>query len=293
MTTTEQKHLSEISWLEFGKGLLKKYGASEQQQEEFLSACRSGKADFMKYIHDNLLSGNSVRDGGLVDIQHNFSEKEFLRPPESTQKVIWNTLQGQPYEQLYSCECWGYLIIRMIEAGRIEPSWLASNWNGSNDTGEAVIDDAMANPGKKGKKRDRCVRRILRSMCNPVPRGKRIVFNDFHLGKSFWRWHWADRMHQHIGLSLEQTLEVLDENNYGEFSAKMHSAKGQSYISAEKTLGGLLLFLAQEQGAKRMVVGKRLREIIDSIGYLSAWKAIETQDVKANQADIEQIAKSV
>ena len=288
--TNEHARLNEQAWAEFGKTLLHKKGSPEQS--EFLAACLSGKKDFMAYIHEHLLSdGDHILDGGLVDLRHNFTESEFLRPPKTTQQVIWDTFKNESIERLYSCACWGHVVIRMIEAECIEPCYLASNLNGINETGEFVIDNALKD--SDAKKMDDCARRILRSMCNSEPRGKRIVFNDFPLGKSYWRWHWAHRMHQHIGLSVPQTLEILDEKNYGEFSASMHSAKGQSYISAEKTLGGLLLFLAQEQSAKRTVIGKRLRDIINNIGYLSAWKAIETQDMKANQEDIEQIAKSV
>ena len=292
--TTERTQLDEQVWVEFGKDLLYEKGSSAQAR--FCEACLAGKEDFMGYIHDHLLSrSDHVPGGGLVDLQHEFTEKEFLRPPKTTQEAIWDAFKNEPIERLYNCACWGNVVLRLIEAGYIEPCHLASNLNGINETGAFVIDEALkeSDAEKMEKKMDDCVRRILRSMCNPEPRGKRIVFNDFPLGKSYWRWHWAHRMHQHIGLSVPQTLEILDEKNYGEFSASMHSAKGQSYISAEKTLGGLLLFLAQEQSAKRAVIGKRLRNIINNIGYLSAWKAIETQDMKANQADIEQIAKSV
>ena len=288
MMTTERSRLDEQAWVDFGKNLLHEKAGSAQNN--FLDACLSGKEGFMEYIHEHLLSpGGNVIGNGLADLAHNFSEREFLHPPKSTQQIIWNAFQSEPSEHLYSCGRWGYAVIRMIETGRIEkPCHLASNLNGTSETGIFAIDNAMKNPDTK---MDDCVRRILRSMCNSEPRGKRIVFNDFHIGKSYWRWHWAHRMHQHIGLNFDQTLEVLDEKNYAEFSAKMHSSK--SYISSEKTLGGMLLFLAQEQKAGRKTAGVQLREIIDNIGYLSAWKAIEMQDPQTNKKEIEQIARGV
>jgi len=292
MMTTKRNRLTEKSWLEFGKKLLPEEGISAQNelpQEEFLEVCQSGKDDFMKYIHEHLLShGNRILDGGLVDLEYKFTESEFVHPPKTTQKIIWDVFRSEPDERLYSCGCWGYVVIRMIEANCIEPCYLAVDWDGASETGAFVLDNAIANPDAK---MDDCVRRVLRSMCNPAPRGKRIVFNDFHIGKSYWRWHWAHRMSQHISLSVDQILEVLDEKYYAEFSAKMHSSK--SYVGSKNTLGGLLLFLAQEQKAQREITGKQLREIIDNIDSMSAWKAIEMQDPQTNKKEIEQIARGL
>jgi len=287
MMTTERNRLDEQAWVDFGKNLLHENGSSAQN--DFLEVCLSGKEDFMKYIHEHLLSpAGHVLSGGLVDLEYEFSEREFLHPPESTQKIIWDTFQNESNERLYSCGCWGYAVIRMIETGRIEPCHLASNLNGTSETGLFVIENAMQNPDEK---MDDCVRRILRSMCNSEPRGKRIVLNDFYIGKSYWRWHWAHRIHQHIGIDLDQTLAVLNEKNYAVFSGKMHSSK--SYISLENTLGGMLLFLVQEQQAKRNTSGERLGQIIDNISYLSAWKAIEMQKPETNKKEIKQIAQGL
>jgi len=286
MMTTERSRLDEQVWVDFGKDLLHEKAGSAQN--DFLDACLSGKEGFMEYIHEHLLSRSGhVLDGGLVDLEHNFSEREFLHPPKSTQQIIWNAFRSESIEHLYGFGRWGYAIIRMIETDRIEPCYLASNLNGTRETGLFAIDNAMKNPDTK---MDDCVRRILRSMCNFAPRGKRIIFNDFHIGRSYWRWHWAHRMHQHIILDFDQILEVLDHINYGEFSAAMHTSRGQSYIGSENTLGGLLLFLEQEKKAQRKT---HIRNIIKNIGYLSAWKAIEMQDPQTNKNEIEQIARGL
>ncbi len=289
MMTTERCRLDEQAWVNFGKHLLHEKGGPAQN--DFLEVCLSGQEDFMKYIHEHLLSySDRVLDDGLVDLLgDNFTEREFLHPPKTTQEVIWETFRGESKEKLYSCGRWGYVIIRMVETDRIQPNHLASNLNGTTETGLFVIENAMKNSDVE---KDKCVRRILRSMCNSEPRGKRIVFNDFPIGKSYWRWHWADRMHQHIGIPFNQALDVLDEQNYAEFSAKMHTSK-KSYIGSENTLGGMILFLAQQQNAARKITGSQLGKIIDNIGYLSAWKAIEMQDPKANKKEIEQIARTL
>lgn len=293
MLTTKSKRLNEHAWAGFGKNLLKKKGGSKQK--ELLDACRSGKREFLEYCCAHILSvPNGVLEGGLVDLQlpsKKFSESEFLlRRLKDTQKVIWDAFNGEDAEMLYSCGCWGYAIIRMIERDLIEPCYLAAMPNGIQKTGAYLLDVAITSGGTE---MDRCVRRVLRSMCNPAPRGERIVFNDFHIGKSYWRWHWAHQMSQymkskHINLSVDQILHVLDEGYYGDFSAKMHTSK--SCISSKNTLGGLLLFLAQEQQAQRIV---DIEQIIDNIAYLSAWKAIEMQDPQTNKKEIEQIARGL
>ena len=134
---------------------------------------------------------------------------------------------------------------------------------------------------------DGCVRRILRSMCNPAPRGKRIVFNDFCLGKSYWRWAWAEKMCDPTGLSFKDILKILSDKYYATLSEKMHS--GKSCISSDKVFGGLLLYLKSVKSNK--MGGGKLRKIIDRLSYLSAWKAIEVQPAEMNKKEIADIVK--
>ena len=75
-------------------------------------------------------------------------------------------------------------------------------------TGVYMLDSALNS--NDGKKIDDCVRRVLRSMgCPPAGRGKRIIFNDFYLGKAYWRWNWADKMSNEINLSFEDILKNI------------------------------------------------------------------------------------
>ncbi len=183
------------------------------------------------------------------------------------------------------CGFWGNVIIELIKNDCIRPDYLASNLNGVNETGIYMLDNAINSADSK--KIDDCVRRILRSMSNPAPRGKRIVFDDFYLGKAYWRWNWANKMSLKINLSFDEVLNTLDEKGYGKFSEKMHSAK--SYISQTNALGGLLLFLNKNPATLVKTIGT----IIDTISYLSAWKAIEVQSPELNQQEIELIASDL
>ncbi len=288
---TEYKRFDETVWLKFGQALLPpQEEKGSEKQKEFLELCKSGKTSLLSYIDDHLLSHeDSIIGNDLIVFEYRFTEREFLYPPKDTQRHLWNIFREVPDEITSCCGFWGHTIIDMIKGDYIKPEYLASDLNGVTKTGVYVIDTAL----KSGddKKIDDCVRRILRSMCNPAPRGKRILFNDFYLGKAYWRWHWSQKMSEveSIDLGFDQILEILNESYYGEFSAKMHT--GKSYIGSENVLGGLLLYL--KQANKKKITNEQLRKIIDKISFLSVWKAIEIQEPTLNQKEIQQISKNI
>ena len=275
---SKYKQLDEKAWSDFGKKLKEK---GSDMQREFLDVCKSGKNKFIPYI-DSRLKESDIQ-GEVVDFRYTFMENEFICPPRCTQKKIYEAFKDVPEETMHNCSFWGYIIIEMIKNDQIQPDWLASKSNGVHNTGLYIIDKAIQSNDEK--EIDDCIRRILRSMCNPEPRGKRIVFNDFYLGKAYWRWYWAHKMSNIIGVKPDKILKILDEKYYAEFSAKMHSKK--SYISSENILGGLLLFLQKNKG----ITDKKLKKIIDQIAYLSIWKAIEAQTPESNSEEIQKIAK--
>ena len=283
---TEYKTFDEKEWNEFGKALLKDKGSTTQ--EYFLRACASGKDEFLNYIYGvELDDGAKLKqaDAGVCfQLKHRFSENEFCQPPDSTEEFIWNEMKNLPDEIKFSCGFWGCVVVNMIQNEYIKPDYLATGGNGGNKTGRHMIETSLQSPEDKREKAvDDCVRKILRFMCNPAPRGKRIVFNDFPLGKSYWRRHWANKMSNKINeMTTEEILEALSQKNYGTLAAKMHS--GKSYVSATNLFGGALLFLHEHKSA-----GKNLEKIINQLGFLSAWKALEMQSPANNCKDIQQI----
>ena len=277
---TEYKKIDEGAWNEFGKNLLSNKGSDEQI--EFLQVCRSSKDEFLNYFDENLLNNKeAVITGKEVYFNYKFTEAEFRFPPRDTQEIIWNAFGKITRENMSSCGFWGNTIINMIKHDCIKPHYLASNLNGVNETGIYMIDSVVNSDDSN--KVDECVRRVLRSMGNSAPRGKRIIFNDFYLGKAYWRWNWANKMSNEISLSFEEILKIFDETSYAVFAAKMHS--GKSYISQTNTLGGLLLFLKGNN--------LKIKKVIDIIAYLSIWKAIEVQSPELNKQEIEIIANSL
>ncbi|CAC9569875.1 hypothetical protein [uncultured Gammaproteobacteria bacterium] len=278
----EYKKIDESAWNNFGKNLLNNKGSDEQI--EFLQACRNGKDDFLNYLNEKLLNNKEVIiKGETVFFDHKFTEAEFRFPPIDTQEIIWNVFGKITRENMGSCGFWGYIVVQMIKYDCIKSDYLASNLNGVNETGVYILDNAINS--NDNKKIDDCTRRILRSMGNSAPRGKRIVFNDFYLGKAYWRWNWANKMSKEISLNFEEILAIFDETSYGVFSERMHSK--DSYISQINTLGGLLLFLKENN-----LKGK-LKNVIKTISYLSAWKAIEVQSPELNKQEIELISNNL
>ncbi len=278
----EYKKIDESAWNNFGKNLLNNKGSDEQI--EFLQACRNGKDDFLNYLNEKLLNNKEVIiKGETVFFDHKFTEAEFRFPPIDTQEIIWNVFGKITRENMGSCGFWGYIVVQMIKYDCIKSDYLASNLNGVNETGVYILDNAINS--NDNKKIDDCTRRILRSMGNSAPRGKRIVFNDFYLGKAYWRWNWANKMSKEISLNFEEILAIFDETSYGVFSERMHSK--DSYISQINTLGGLLLFLNENN-----LKGK-LKNVIKTISYLSAWKAIEVQSPELNKQEIELISNNL
>lgn len=279
----EYKRLDEFAWNEFGKWLLKNKGSDEQIS--FLQSCKNGKSDFLNYLKENLLNNEDVMiEGESISFDHKFTEAEFRFPPLDTQEIIWDVFGNVDRENMGHCGFWGSVVVNMIEHDCIKPDYLASNLNGVNETGIYMLDSAINSDDDK--KIDECVRRILRSMGNPAPRGKRIIFlKIFPPGKAYWRWYWANKMSNEINLSFEAILAILNETNYDTFAENMHSKN--SYISQTNTLGGLLLFLDGNN-----LKGK-LNNLIKTISYLSAWKAIEVQSPELNKQEIELIANNL
>lgn len=285
---------SRQEWQDFGARLLR--NREEDIQREFLEACLS-RDDFLEYMKEHLPMDDIDGDSTLGNFDHQFTELEFVEPPlETTQKYIWEAFKvvgDNEDEELYAdCCLWGVVTRKMIERGLVETTWLAAEASDTyNGVGQDNIESALSAEGEDAAKAmDKCVRRILRSMCNPAPRGARIVFNDFPLGKSWWRWRWADRMDKILHMERNDILKgALNGRNYASIAAKMHS--GRSYLSPDSVFGGLVLFLQNQQGAQ--LPGKRLEKVIDELAALSAWQAIELRSPAENRDEIERLHRAL
>lgn len=283
MKRQEPQRLNQESWTKFGERLLKKNDTSTQI--EFLEACRS-KDSFETYISEDLKPENLLT-GYSVVFQYRFTQNEFYFPPEDTQKTIWETFKHLPHETMSDVCFWGNVMLDLIDNNAFEPAWLAANSGGISEDGDYAIDIALKSP-EEVKRIDKCVRRILRSMCNPQPRGKRIVYFDFPLGKSWWRYFWANEMSKHINVDFERILEIMDLSSYQVLAERMHS--NRSYISYPNVFGGMLLFL---DATSDHVNSKTIGKIANNLAYLIVWNSIEMQKPKLVCEQINRIYESI
>ena len=286
-----RKRYPRQKWYNFGKQLPERRG--EDKRQEFLKSCLS-RDDFLRYMDEYLPMDGVDGDSALGEFNHRFTELEFIRPPlETTQEYIWEAFElenDSGDEELYAdCCFWGVVIREMVERNVIETTWLATEDRDTcNGAGHNNIDNALSAEGEDGK--INCVRRILRSMCNPAARGARIVFNDFPLGKSWWRWRWAERMAGVLNIERNDILEgALKGSNYASIAAKMHS--GRSYLSHDNVFGGLILFLRDPQGAQ--LPGRRLGKVIDELAAQSAWQAIELRPPTDNRNELSKLHRAL
>ena len=274
-------------WHDFGKRLLARKGGDEQK--EFLQVCLDHN-DFLKYMDERLPLAGLAGEFALGNFDYRFTENEFREPPLDTQRRIWEAFElnedlGQ--EETYADVCfWGMVVREMVENDLLEVPWLAAKRDDTQEGDGIFSIESALDEDADVEVVDKCVRRVLRSMCHPGPRGKRIVFDDFTLGKSWWRWCWASRMSQFLGLDRDDILgKILTGANYGVIAAKMHS--GRSYLSPKNVFGGLILFLKDhgESQLPQKVLGK----IVDQLAYQSAWRAIELRPVNENRNEIVKI----
>ena len=240
---------------------------------------------------------NIEGESALGGFDYKFEELEYIEPPiEPTQKHLWEAFRpvdGDGDEEIYADGCfWGVVVREMVERDFVEASWLAANVGETHpDAGLTNIEEALEEEGDNAAKAvDKCVRRILRSMCNPAPRGARIVFYDFPLGRSWWRWHWAERMADFLSIERDDILQlILTGTTYELIAAKMHS--GLSYLSPENVFGGLILFLQDQLDTP--LPRKRLRKVIDELARQSAWRAIELRPPAENRDDLERLHRGL
>lgn len=289
-----RKRYPRQEWYDFGKQLLERRGSNEQR--EFLEACLSSDT-FLAYMDEHLPLDNIEGDSALGSFDYQFQELEFIDPPlEPTQKYIWEVFRptdSDGNEEIYADGCfWGIAVREMVQCGLVEAPSLAVNIGETHENaGITNIEDALnVEDESVAKAVDDCVRRILRSMCNAAPRGARAVFYDFPLGRSWWRWHWAERMAGLLALDRDYILErILTGANYGIIAEKMHS--GRSYLSPDNVFGGLILFLRDRHGAP--LPGRRLRKVIDELAAQSAWQAIELRPPADNQNEISKLHRAL
>jgi len=250
------------------------------EQIKFLKACRGGNEIFLKYLQPFILKSEALvgKESAFVDIQ--LTEREFRNPPEDTQEQIFDSFKDYPSESLSYNGFWGYFIINLIKTNAIQSSYLAANTGNNNQSGLTCLDYALKDPSNDKDLVDSTVRRVLRSMCNPAPRGKRILFNSFVIGSSFWRWNFANLVSLALGREIEEVLSILNTEMFNQISELVHA--NDSWLSHKNVLAGVVLYREKYRNIK---VGS-FKYNVGKLRYMSPWKAIELQSPDENFNDL-------
>ena len=286
-------------WKNLGDRLVKPKEKGTPEQRDFLKACQS-KSSFLAYMSENGISLQTHYPGENICLDYRFTENEFLHPEASTtQKKIWETFKGIDKETASDDRFWALVVLDLIDKDKIHPAYLAlKKANSEEGTGLARIEEALNRVEQEGtndeatnKEIDSCVRRILRSLCHPKPRStRRLLFYDFSLGATWWRWHRAEQMSDLLKIDAKEIRSILSERYYGTIAERLYS--GKSYLGSENVFGGLLLFLNEknaEMATRQATENAKIKDIINALAYVSAWKAIELQTPEGNKAEIHRI----
>ncbi len=200
MRTIEYSRVNEAQ-----KNLLPRKGSSERGgdiQRNFLKAARDYPWDFCKEIRRW-----GLQEGEEPPIPNKkWSEKEFIDPPSTTERIIVETWRDLTPAEASRSETWFSINLTMIEKNIIESSYLAGE-SGRGTTGRDFISDALG--GNDPDKVDRCVRRILRRLGGVLERGSRTVYLDCPPARAWWRHRYACETNEIFEHSIDDLSDLL------------------------------------------------------------------------------------
>ena len=164
------------------RDLLRTKGSDKQRL--FLAAVRE-RTSFCRYLRDSLEETGAKRVP-LVALP--LTDNEYKAPPPDTEERLYRAWSALTPRVACRTTFWAHLTCRHVEAGRIEPVYLASNGNPSA-CGAERIDRVLSGTGEKASKPiDDSVRTVLRRLGGiPEARGNRTVYVDCPFARAWWR----------------------------------------------------------------------------------------------------------
>lgn len=275
MSDPEIKRYQEFepaSYTKLRKDLLQTKGS--HMQRDFLQQARSGE-QFSKWIRDRV----QVSDGEVLPLlEERMSENQFKDPPKDTEEQISNFWKHLSPADASRVAFWGFVTLRHIEEGRIEPYFLAAN-GGNLPGGLERIDVALSNGGDE-KRIDDSVRTILRRMGGlPEARGNRSVYVNCPFARAWWRGNMAEEVCENTKISKEKIVKVLRvSQEYWEELITLVVSQN-SILGDMKIRTALIAVLSEvvDGGSgdnKKVLQAKTLKKIRYLIGVRSAWQEL-------------------
>ena len=239
-------------------------------RNDFFEACKD-KTAFLAFIEEIFTNLSGDTPPPILDTK--LTEKEFIKPPQETQKAIYTIYKDVPNQYVHNPIFWFCVNLEMIKKDIIEPSFLA---NDEKFDGKQKL-DFLTNNRNDNKDCDTTVRKILRRLCSTAPRGKRTLIepNDCPISGVYWR----QALIAWIEQASEEKLKAKEISNrfnmdlYGKICEQLFS--GKSYYGDPRMLAGLVIFLKNKTGIKKDKVENLLKEM----GKIIAWKAIDLASI--------------
>lgn len=186
--------LDEVSYTTLRRKLLRDKGS--QVQKDFLKQLKGTGKKFCAWLFSEVELKQKPGDEIELLPKRKLTEDEFKEPPPSVEKLLAKTWASLQPARACRTSFWGYVTCRHLQAGIIEPSYLAAN-GGRLPGGAERIDTALKKDADV-KTIDRTVRTAIRRLSGLRERGNRSVYTDCPLAMGWWRVRWTQEVNRSL-----------------------------------------------------------------------------------------------
>ena len=200
------------------------------------------------------------------------SEPEFIDPPLSVAKEMYQTSNDISTAEAARPEFWGYIVLSMIKKKLIKPCFLMEG----QLMGEARIDKVLKLPvgDERNKQIDLCVRSFLRRLCTlPEARGSRGILQDCSPSRVWWQHHIASEVSNVVNHSQDDVLRIFrNKQVWRLLSDKM--ASRLTVIGEKNLFHGIIWRFLEESEGSSIFTTDGVTQLLKRVGNMSSWRCL-------------------
>ena len=245
---------------------------------------RSDGNDFVDWLESQIAKSGDPGDVILGDEEpphpaepEKYTAQDFKHPPQAVANPMWESWKGMGPGVACNSAVWGYIVSRLIRAGRIEPYFLMVGTNGGQTDGRAEIEKALNEVGEsRNKAVDGSVRSFLRRLSGFYERGARSVYQNCPPACVWWQYHIAREVASGTGeKNVDAVVNLLKTPHIWELLTDKMASR-LTVIGDKNIRDGLTAFLMSPPPDGKIFVEKKpaLNELIARIGVMAAWRAL-------------------
>ena len=222
------------------------------QQREFLEAVETNS--LLEYLESNRV-GRNFSSFGIPLLEVKLQESEFVKPPVTTARLIWNTFKFLTPQEASNVGVWNAITLHNVQEGRLEASYLAAS--SERISGKHRIQIALKD--KKSQQIDDCVRTVFRTMGGLRRiRGTVSVISDCTLSRHWWMGKVLEEMCAEWPVNEDRAWEELSQqwNLIAEWAVRR-----LTIIASPVLLAGLVSLLVNHSVSTRNEMEMVLRRI--------------------------------